>query len=97
MTIDPSRKFGAQFDADTSHIFVGEINQTRDGLRDGMEDTTGMTIRAVAELVFQAYEGAMDVTYEDGIGYRIEVTKIARPLGGNRIGLEPDGTVRGFD
>ncbi|WP_102145616.1 DUF7446 family protein [Mycobacterium hubeiense] len=97
-TDQPGKKFGVQFIGDSKRVYVGRIDEARDGLVGETEDATDNAVHAVAEYIINAFGGALEVDYDDGTTYQIQVVKIGRPQpDGSRYGLHPGGMIVGYE
>ncbi len=95
---DQVKTFGVQLDAQSGRVVAGRVNEAQDDLLAGKEDVTDNAVLAVAEYVLRSYDGALEVDYDDGITYQIQVVKIGQPQSdGTRYGLHPDGMIVGYD
>lgn len=94
----PRKTFGVQFIGESKRVVVGRVNDAQDSLVGEAEDATDNAVQAVAEYVLHAFDGAVEVDYEDGITYQISVVKIGRPYpDGTRYGTHPGGRVVGYE
>lgn len=95
---DQVRKtLGVQFIGETKRIVVGHVNDAQDSLVGDTEDATNDAVRAVAEHIIHAYDGTVEVEFDDGMIYQIEVVKIGqRHPDGSRYGLHPHGLIVGY-
>ena len=92
------KTFGVQLDAQSGRVVAGRVDEDQVDLLAGKEDVTDNAVLAVAEYVLRSFGGALEVDYDDGITYQIQVVKIGRPHSdGTRYGLHPDGLIVGYD
>jgi len=98
MTAIPDGNLGVQLLGKTNRIVAGHLNETGDDLDGATSDVTDNAVMAVAEYVIRGYESALEVDYDDGVTYRIVVTKIGPPdpVTGMRTGLLPTGEIVGY-
>ena len=93
-----ARKFGVQLDAELNQVVAGRMNEAQDALLAGKEDVTATAVLAVAEYVVRNSDGALEIDYDDGITYQIQVVKIGqRHPDGARYGLHPGGVIVGYE
>lgn len=93
-TESAAKKFGVQFQGAPKRIFVGRVGESQNFLVGDTEDATDDAVQSVAEYVIQAFDGGLEVDYEDGVTYQIQVVKIGRRRAdGSRYGLHPGGMI----
>ena len=91
------REFGVQFRGASKQVVVGRVNEAQDALVGETEDATDEAVQAVAEYVIHAFDGALEVEYDDGTVYQVQVVKIGqRQPDGSRYGAHPGGLVVGY-
>lgn len=93
----PRKTLGVQFIGETKRIVVGRVSEAHDSLVGETEDATDDAVRAVAEHIIHVYDGALEIEFDDGMIYQVEVVKIGRQHpDGSRYGLHPHGMVVGY-
>jgi len=92
-----ARELAVQFRGAAKRIFAGTVNDAGDALVDE-NDVTDTAVNSVAEYVINVFDGTLELEYDDGLTYRIQVVKIGpeRPNGA-RYGLHPGGLVVGYE
>lgn len=94
----PRKQLGVQFLGESKRVVVGRVNESQDALVGEMEDATDNAVQAVAEYVIHAFDGALEIEYDDGVTYQIQVVKIGqRRADGGRYGLHPGGLIVGYE
>lgn len=89
------RTFGVQLNGQSGRVVAGEFNEAQTDLNPGAEDVTDNAVLAVSEYVLRVFDGALEVDYDDGIIYQIQVVKLGPTRAdGTRVGLHPGGWVR---
>ncbi len=98
MATHPGGQFGVQLIGKTNRIEAGQINEAGEDLDGATSDVTDNAVMAVAEYIIRGFESALEVDYDDGVTYRILVTKIGPPdpATGMRTGLLPNGDLVGY-
>lgn len=92
------KEFDVQFLGRSKRVVAGRINLAQDSLIGETDDVTDTAVRAVAEYVIHAFDGALETEYEDGVTYQIQVVKIGqRRRDGGRYGLQPGGMIVGYE
>ncbi|WP_458796437.1 DUF7446 family protein [Mycobacteroides abscessus] len=92
------REFDVQFLGRSKRVVAGRINAAQDSLIGDADDVTDTAVRAVAEYVIHAFDGALETEYDDGVTYQIQVVKIGpRRRNGGRYGLHPGGMIVGYE
>ncbi|WP_293003377.1 hypothetical protein [Mycobacterium sp.] len=85
-----------QFRSAVNRIFAGHVNDAGDDLV-GEVDVTDTAVNSVAEFVINAFDGALELEYDNGITYQIQVVKISPPAAaGTRMGLHAGGLIVGY-
>lgn len=91
------REFGVQFRGESKRVVVGKVNDAQDSLVGRTEDATDEAVQAVAEYVIHGFDGALEVEYDDGTVYQVQVVKIGQQQpDGSRYGVHPGGLVVGY-
>jgi hypothetical protein len=91
------QRLAVQFRGAANRIFVGYVNEAGDELADEA-DVTDTAVNSVAEYVINAFDGALELEYDDGTTYQIQVVKIGPPgADGARYGIHPGGLVAGYE
>lgn len=91
------KEFDVQFLGRSKRVVAGRVNVAQDSLIGETDDVTDTAVRAVAEYVIHAFDGALETEYEDGVTYQIQVVKIGqRRRDGGRYGLHPGGMIVGY-
>lgn len=90
-------QLAVQFRGAAKRIFAGPVNEAGDGLVDE-NDVTDTAVNSVAEYVINVFDGALELEYDDGITYQIQVAKIGpEQPDGSRYGLHPGGLIVGYE
>lgn len=90
-------EFGVQFLGESKRVVVGRVDEAQDSLVGEPQDATENAVQAVAEYVIHAFDGALEIEYDDGVTYQIQVVKIGqRHPDGSRYGLHPGGMIVGY-
>lgn len=88
-----AHRLAVQFRGAANRIFAGHVNEAGDELV-GESDVTDTAVHSVAEYVINAFDGALELDYDNGITYQIQVVKIGPPgPDGTRTGLHPGGLI----
>ena len=91
------KNFAVQLDGQLGQIFTGQVDASGSELLSNKEDVTDNAVLAVAEYVLRSFDGALEIDYDDGITYQIQVVKIGQPQhDGSRYGLHPGGMIVGY-
>ncbi len=91
---ETNNAIGVQFIGQTQRVVAGRVNTSRDGLDGETTDVTDNAVQAVAEYVINGFDGALEVEYDGGITYQVQVSKIGPTHSdGARHGLHPGGVI----
>lgn len=89
-----ARQFDIQFRGESKRVVAGRLNAAADALEEPTDDVGDNAVQAVAEYVIHNFDGAVEVEYDDGVTYQLQVVKICAPhADGSRVGLHPGGMI----